>query len=436
MAEHGGTADLAERRRGRPWTGGVVDSLSIRAEQAMLGAILSDPAGQQHLLDLVERADMRRPWHGQVLAAMERLRQRGVAPGPVEVYRELRNDPDLPPGIARNGVLLAGLMESAPRIGHAGAYTAMVVEGGIRQRMLLAGSRIAQAADSGDLEAALELAGRTRRELDRCRARWLALPGTARRELPAPRGQVRDYAETARRSAAVREDSMRPNEGMPTGVGSDPSTDAAVLASTRPDSAVAVRHDERQIAGHDKRQIYERAGGPGSPDPAAAAAEARALRDLAAAPSHLAEVRGWLSPGHFARAGHGALYAVMQDMDMAGKPVDPVTVAWEAARRGVRADPVGLAGGTGLFAVASAREVHRRGLLAQAADAGRGVQADAANLARSPRQLFQAAGERLLALPSEPAPGPRSSWEAQVLALPSPAAAGSRTREPDREAVR
>jgi len=379
-----------------------VDSLSIRAEQAMLGVILSDPAGQQHLLDLVERADMRRPWHGQVLSAMERLRQRGVAPGPMEVYRELRNDPDLPPGIARNGVLLVDLMDAAPRTGHAGACAAIVVEGGIRQRILLAGSRIAQAAESGDLEAALDLAGRARRELDRCRARWLALPEPVRRELPAPGGEVRDYPETVRRSAAVGEDSLRP------------------------DSAMA--------AGRDERQVYVPV--LGSPDPAAAVAEARALRDLVAAPSRLSEVRGWLRPGHFVRAGHGALYAVMQDMDMAGKLVDAVTVAWEAARRGVRVDPVGLSGGTGLFAVASAREVHRRGLLAEAADAGRGIQADAANLAYSPRQLFQAAGERLLALPSEPAPGPRSSWEAQVLALPSPAAAGSRTREPDREAVR
>jgi hypothetical protein len=81
----------------------------------------------------------------------------------MEVYRELQNDPDLPPGIARNGVLLADLMEAAPRTGHAGAYAAMVVEGGIRQRMLLTGSRIAQAADSGDLEAALDLARRARR---------------------------------------------------------------------------------------------------------------------------------------------------------------------------------------------------------------------------------------------------------------------------------
>ena len=116
-------------------------SLSIRAEQAMLGAVLSDPAGQQHILDLVEPADMRRPWHGQVLAAMERLRQREVAPGPLEVYRELQNDPDLPSGIARNGVLLADLMEAAPRTMHAGAYAAMVIEGGIRQRMGLAAGR-------------------------------------------------------------------------------------------------------------------------------------------------------------------------------------------------------------------------------------------------------------------------------------------------------
>ena len=36
---------------------------SIRAEQAFLGAVLLDPAGQRQLLDLVTPGDMRRPWH-------------------------------------------------------------------------------------------------------------------------------------------------------------------------------------------------------------------------------------------------------------------------------------------------------------------------------------------------------------------------------------
>lgn len=73
-----------------------MSSLTVRAEQAMLGAVLADPAGQQHVLDLVEPADLHRPWHAQVIAAMRRVQKSGWLPGPVEVYAELRRDPDLP----------------------------------------------------------------------------------------------------------------------------------------------------------------------------------------------------------------------------------------------------------------------------------------------------------------------------------------------------
>jgi replicative DNA helicase len=93
--------------------------LVIRAEQALLGAVLSDPAGQGHLLDLLEPDDMTRPYHGQVLAAMKRLRERGAEPGPLALHAELGHDPDLPRHVAHDGVLLANLMEAAPRPGHA-----------------------------------------------------------------------------------------------------------------------------------------------------------------------------------------------------------------------------------------------------------------------------------------------------------------------------
>jgi len=183
-------------------------------------------------------------------------------------------------------------------------------------------------------------------------------------------------------------------------------------------------------------QAHQRTCGPAHRHGAAAlAADVRALRDLAASPSRLAEVRGWLGPEHFARPGHGALYAVMQDMNTAGKPVDPVTIAWEAARRGVQADPARLAGGTGPFAVASAREVHRHGLLAQAARAGLGIQSDAAGLASSPSQLIDGAGDRLRALATAPAPEPPHDRGARVLPGLRQAAALARTAEPCREAA-
>ncbi len=237
---------------------------SIWAERALLGAVLLDPAGQHAVLDLVGPGDMFRPWHAQVLVAMQRVRGRGVLPDPVQVYQELRKDPDLPASVSADAVPLAGLMEAAPRAAHAPAYAVMVVEGGIRQRLDLAASRMVHASGMGELDAALRQAAQVRSALTACQARWLAMPGHLRSELPASCNQGRGDTEPGGRVEAVREGLARP-EGQ-----------------------------------------------------AAEAAEARALRELAAAPSELAQVRGWLRPGHFAQAGHGELYAVMQDMDAAG----------------------------------------------------------------------------------------------------------------------
>ena len=54
----------------------------IRAEQALLGSVLADPGGQAWLLDLVDADDMTRPYHGQVLGAMNRVRGRGAVARP------------------------------------------------------------------------------------------------------------------------------------------------------------------------------------------------------------------------------------------------------------------------------------------------------------------------------------------------------------------
>jgi hypothetical protein len=364
-------------------------SLAVRAEQALLGAVLSDPAGQAHLLDLVEPDDMSRPYHGQVLAAMGRLRVSGMAPGPVAVYEEIKKDPDLPRGLSHDGVLLAGLMEAAPRSDHAPAYAAMVAGGGIRRQVGLAASRMTQAADGQDLEAALGMAAEASREIELCQARWDALPEPMRRELPVPARDPNDRAEMIRSLAAVRDEVRRLRRD--------------VLAEPRQGLAERLEPIARQIvnvaaANADLRERLERARAaagarPGGPDTQEAGA--RALRDLAADPSQIGIVRGWLRSAHFARPEQGALYAVMRDMADAGQPVDPVTVSWEASRRGIEADPADLAGGTGALAVASAREVHRRGLLAQVASAGQDIQASAGNPRLAPGLFLRSASDRL-----------------------------------------
>ena len=161
-----------------------MDSLGIRAEQALLGAVLLDPASQQHVLGLVKPGDFGRPWYGQVLTAMRRVQARGGLPSPAEVYTELRNDSDLPRSVSQDTVPLVTLMEAVLQAGHAEAHVAVVIEGGIRQRLGLAGARPAQAAKSREVEATLHQVLRARRELDACHARWLALPERLRREAP------------------------------------------------------------------------------------------------------------------------------------------------------------------------------------------------------------------------------------------------------------
>jgi len=362
-------------------------SFTLRVEQALLGSVLLEPAGQQHVLDLVDPGDMCRPWHGQVLSAMKRVRSKGSSPGPAEVYEELREDPDLPGTVSRDAVPLITLMEAAPSAQHCAAYAAIVVENGIRQRLELAGSRLAQATDNGDLEAALRQCAQARRELCACHARWLAIPE------PFRRAGVKE--RIARRSL----------------------TRDAVHTSGRPGEPGA------WVAGRVRPQ-----------DPEAEAAGQQALRDLAAGPGHIAQVRRWLRPEYFARAEDGELFAVIRDLDAVGRPVDPVTIAWEAARRGIQADPDQLVGGNAPLAVASARKVCWHGLLAQVAATGRDIQAGALDPGRDLTGLFQSADDRLRVL--TPARQPEQPGrDARVITIPHQAKPGEQPPHPDREAV-
>ena len=365
----------------------MMDRLSVRAEQALLGAVLSDPEGQQGVLDWVQAGDMRRPWHAQVLEAMQRLRQRGTPPGPLEVYAELQHDPHLPANAARDAVPLAGLMDAAPRAGHARHYAVMVAERGIRQRLKIAGSRMAQAAESGDLAVALRQVCHAGHELSTCRTRWLAFPEPLRQEVPTPACATRRNAQTAHRAGALPEDTGRlPGESRPRG-------------------------------------------------PAAEAAGKRALRDLAAGPSQVACVRGWLRPEFFAQAEHGALYEVMRDLDVAGAPVDPMTMTWEAARRGIQVDPAELSGGVAAFAVTSAREVRRHGLLAQVTYAGISLQADADDITCRPGRLFQETDRRLRVVASLAQPERAPERSTTVVLVRGGAQVSESRQQPDREAV-
>jgi hypothetical protein len=357
----------------------------IRAEQALLGSALADPDGQGWLLDLVDTSDLIRPYHAQVLAAMNRARGRGAAPGVAAVREEISADPDLPSSVSGNAVLLADLMDAAPRPEHGPAYAAMVISTGIGCRMALAASRMRQAAGDGDAGIALRMARRARAEADRCRVRWDALPEPMRREVPLPSGG-HGGAMVAGWLDAARDEIRLLGRDAEAGACRALAGWLTPVARHIADAAVAnAAWQERQAPGRPPGRQAEAAG-------------ARALRDLIAAPSQLAAVRGWLRPGYFACADQGELYALMIAMADVGRPIDPVTVSWEAARRDVPADAADLADGDGPFAVTSAREVCRQGVLAQIAHLAEEIEASTARRASAPAAFLERAAGRLAQL--------------------------------------
>jgi replicative DNA helicase len=354
--------------------------LVIRAEQALLGSVLADPGGQGWLLDLVNGSDLVRPYHGQVLGAMKRVRGMGAVPGAVAVREEIRTDPDLPRSVSGDGVLVAELMDATPRPEHGPAYAAMVVRTAIRCRMGLAASRMRQAAGDGDAGIALRMARRARAEAERCRARWNALPEPMRREVPLP-PDLRGRAEIAGWLNAASDRLLgRDVEGGAPG--------QLAGGSARIGEHIVGAMDTSAV-----RRVQQEQGRPSCPE--AEAAGARALRDLIAAPSQVLMVREWLRPGDFARTGHGELYAIVIAMAGAGKPVDPVTVSWEAARCNIVVDAAYLADGDRPFAVTSAREVRRHGVLAQVARVADEIEASAGSPASPAATLLERAVERL-----------------------------------------
>jgi hypothetical protein len=288
-----------------------------------------------------------------------------------------------------------------------------------------------QAAGTGDLEDALRVTSFARQELDRCEKRWNELPEHMRSELPAPAGDRSGNAEEAAwQLVAARAELERVGEAIRVGRPRDLEQRLAVIARHIGTAAAASRASGQALA---------HAADVGGPLCATAEdAGERLLRDLAAGPRQIKALRAWLRPTHFARPAHGQLYATMRDMDAAGKPVDPVTITSEAARRGIPVD-VDLDNGTAPFAVSDARQVYRYGLLAQITQAGRDIAAAASDPQSSTRLLFQEATRRLRDL--EPDGGPEQNRVQQrpgsrgIRAVAMPQDAGAAQPRSNPEAV-
>jgi replicative DNA helicase len=340
--------------------------LAFHAERALLGAILSDPAGQQRVLGLLARDDFYRPWHGQVLAAMQRLTARQIPPGPLEVYAELRQDPDLPRSVSHDAVPIADLLHAVPRSAHTSAYAGIVIGSAIRRRLALAGGRLHQAGqttpepiDDHALHTARWIVSREHRDLRACWHRWANLPEPITRELPA-----------------TPQDSQPDHHDKPT---------------------------------------------PGQPDPAAVQAGLTALRDLITRPDVTTAALSQLRPDHFAHPDHRIIYQSITELHQAAMPVDPVTVTWQATRHGLNIQPAELDGGCAAFAPASTTQVHRRAILAALQRTGLDIETNAANPRLLITDLIRYTGRQIAAAEHEltPQPTPISQKNARVLPLPT-----------------
>ncbi|MFI9273996.1 DnaB-like helicase N-terminal domain-containing protein [Kitasatospora sp. NPDC052896] len=246
----------------------------LRAEQAVLGAVLLDPA-QLASLAWLEPGHFYRPAHRALFAAMRDLHHAGQpvldAEGNVPldwvtgtVAEASRNVRGLSPSYAHT------LIAACPRPGHAAMYGRMVLEGAIHRTVTEHAVRLHQAARADALQG----------EVDGALHQADVLAGV--------------LSDLARRWGTQPRPAARPTGEAPVAV---------------PPVGERVLEDEQLL-----------------------------LDVLTNQPRAMDEVVGWLRPADFADHAHGQLYRCLGALHHRGEPVDEVTVLWEAQRRGLLAD--------------------------------------------------------------------------------------------------
>lgn len=144
---------------------------SLDAERALLGAMLTDPEGRQHVLGFVQPDDFYRP---------------------------------------------------PPMASHAPAYAGIVIGASLRRRLTVCGGRLRQVGQISGREVVEDLALENARLLvsgerlaaGACHRRWASLPPAMREQLPVPARADGTYAEIARRAGLVRDELARLREDV------------------------------------------------------------------------------------------------------------------------------------------------------------------------------------------------------------------------------
>ncbi|MGC4998482.1 DnaB-like helicase N-terminal domain-containing protein [Streptomyces sp. DT195] len=327
----------------------------LRAEQAVLGAVLLDPDQLSHL-DWLAPDHFHRPVHQALFAALRQLHSDGhpavsaEEPAPTSPARGAWPDGIAvgasPPALRQwvaDGVDGASLhirgltasyahtlMSACPRPAHAPVYGRMVLEGAIHRTVAQHAIRLHQVARADALKREVEGALRSADILT---------------------GVLTDLA---------RRWGTDPRPVAPTAA---PPTAPAAL----PGRADLVAEDERFL-----------------------------LAVLAEQPEALDEVVAWLRPGDFADPAHGQVYRCLGALHHRGDPIDRITLLWEVQRRGLLAD--GTLSGEQVTALCDgavpgsaewfAQRVMRSSLARTAAASARAVRALAEDEALGPGRLI------------------------------------------------
>ncbi|SCF77939.1 DnaB-like helicase N-terminal domain-containing protein [Streptomyces sp. MnatMP-M17] len=340
----------------------------LRAEQAVLGAVLLDP-GQLTRLDWLAPEHFSRPVHRALFAAMRTLhtnahpavstKAKAVVPlswvtdTVAEASRHVRG---------LTAPYAHALITACPRPGNAPLYGRMVLEGAIHRTVTEHAVRLHQAARADALRGGVE---GTLHQADVLAG---VLGDLARRWGTEPRPQA-------------------------------PTTPPAIAAAEPPLAGMdEVAEDERFLLA----VLTDRSGA-------------------------MDAVAGWLRPDDFADPAHAHLYRRLGALRHRGEPIDRMTLLWEAQRRGLLADGTltadqlaGICDGVGAGSVEWLGErIMRSSLTRTAAESARAIRALAENEALAPGRLI---GHALHAL--GPLNDVRARWQsANGIPAPTPAPA-------------
>ncbi|WP_405361920.1 helicase DnaB [Kitasatospora sp. NBC_00085] len=336
----------------------------LKGEQALLGAVLLDPA-QLDTLSWLEPHDFYRPAHQALFAAMRthsaKERPTREADGTVPMSW-------LTGTVAEAGRRVRGLSASyahtliaaCPRPKNAPVYGRMVLEGSIHRTVTEHAVRLEHVA-----------------------------------RVEAEQQQVDGVLHHADVLAGVLGDLARRWGTEPRPLAPPPATTG--LAQPVPSPTVPAQAEDEQFL----------------------------LAVLVSQPAAMAEVYDWLRPGDFAEPGHGQVYRCLGSLHHRSEPIDEVTALWEVQRRGLLADGTlshehlgNVFGGPGAGSAEWLGDrVIRSSVVRTAAVAATTIRSLAENEAMAPGRLI---GQALHAL--GPLDEVRARWRT-ANGLPSPAPA-------------